>query len=394
MKTDSRRWLCIRVAILFAPLAPAACAGVSSDGAADVSSPGASTSAKETGAAPLEVDSLAQHHRKPEVIVTGVAADSLVTDRSDIYWRSSGLGADGANFDVVVGKCSLGGGCPTRGTVLGTASADLVFVTGPEVVLAEGKVIVPVGGDLMACATSGCGGKLSTLASTSGIITSLTASGNKLFFGLTGFSDGSRSVDSCEVDHCATPHVLGVTSDAPGSAPGDPSVSGDMVAFLADALYVTPTQGFPAAGATLLAHLNGIGGGIWNDGTNVYVGVSGQFETDDAGDTSIQNGTGYVARCALTGCGQNPKVLASGESNVGAVVVAGTDVYWPVEGPFDPTSGLPTGPGIIQTCSTTDGCATVATIASGGNPSTITVDDSYVYWGDPIAQTITRLPRR
>jgi hypothetical protein len=78
---------------------------------------------------------------------------------------------------------------------------------------------------------------------------------------------------------------------------------------------------------------------------------------------------------------------------VGAVVVAGTDVYWPVEGPFDSTSGLPTGPGSVQTCSTTDGCAVVTTLASGGNPSTLAVDSTHVYWGDPIAQTISRIPR-
>ncbi len=201
-------------------------------------------------------------------------------------------------------------------------------------------------------------------------------------------------MDSCEVGNCATPHILGVTSDAPGAAPGDPSASGNTVAFVSDALYATPAHGFPAAGPTRLATLNGISGGLWNDGTNVYFGVSGQFDADDAGDTSIQNGTGYVARCAVTGCGGHPKILASGESNVGAVVVSGTDVYWPVEGPFDPSSGLPTGTGSIQTCSTTNGCATVTMLTSGGNPSTLTVDANYVYWGDPIAQTISRIARR
>jgi hypothetical protein len=372
-------------ALLLAPLGAAACMGATTDKAdlESAAAPEARPSAEE----------LARHPRQPEVIVTGVAADSLVTDRESVYWRASGLDPAGDGFGVIVGKCALGGGCPAGGTVLGTASADLVFVDGPEVALAEGKVIVPVGGNLLACATSGCGGKLSTVTSTSGIITSVSAAGNKLLFGLTGFEPGSRSIDSCDVNDCASPHILGVTSDAPGSAPGDPSFSSGTVAFVSDALYATPAHGFPAAGPTLLAHLDGIGGGLWNDGTNVYFAVGGKFETDDAGDSVIENGTGYVARCAVTGCGGKPTVLASGESNVGAVVVSGTDVYWPVEGSFDATSGLPTGAGSIKTCSTTNRCATVSTIASGGNPSTIAVDSSYVYWGDPIAQTISRIAR-
>lgn len=125
----------------------------------------------------------------------------------------------------------------------------------------------------------------------------------------------------------------------------------------------------------------------------MYFSVGGQSETDDAGVTSIVNGTGYVARCAVTGCGGSPTVLASGESNVGSVVVAGTDVYWPVAGPTDSVTGNPTGPGSIQTCSTKDGCKAVRTLASGGNPSTLTVDASHVYWGDPVAQTISRIRR-
>jgi hypothetical protein len=82
----------------------------------------------------------------------------------------------------------------------------------------------------------------------------------------------------------------------------------------------------------------------------------------------------------------------SGESNVGGPVVSGTDVYWPVGGPVD-ANGNPTGPGSIQTCSTTDGCVTVKTLVSSGNPSTIVVDATHVYWGDPHAKTISRFPR-
>lgn len=378
-----RRSIC--AVLLLAPIGPAACVAASAEDGA------------QTGSAPrTETDALgleAARRAKPEVVVTGVAADSLVTDRTDIYWRASALDASGDNFNVIVGKCSLGGGCPVGGTVLATTSALLVFSDAEEVALAAGKVIVPVGGDLMACDTGGCGGTLSTVTSSSGFITSVSSRGNELFFGVTGSAPGARSLDSCDVNHCASPHVIGVTSNAGGSAPRDPSYRDGTVAFLSKGVYVTPAQSFPAAGATLLASRDGIGGGVWNDGTDVYFSVGGQFETDDAGDSSILNGTGYVARCAVTGCGGNPKILASGESNVGGVVVAGTDVYWPVGGPFDAATGLPTGPGSIQTCSTNDGCATVRTLASGGNPSTLTVDSSHVYWGDPVAKTISRIRR-
>jgi hypothetical protein len=276
--------------------------------------------------------------------------------------------------------------------VLGTTTAQLVFVDPGQLAIAAGQVIAPVGGSLLACATGGCGGNFSTLTTTPGTITSVVASGTQLFFAETGTS-GARFMESCDVASCATPTQLGATSGAAGGAPGDPSVAGGVLAFKAAGLYVSPTTGFPDGGATLLANLSGVlGGGIWNDGTNVYLGVGGAFTTDDAGAVQVTNGSGYVARCALSGCGGTPTVLASGESNVGNVVIDGTDVYWPVQGPYD-ASGAPTGPGSIQTCSTTDQCTSVHAVVSGGHPATITVDSSFVYWADWDAQTISKMPR-
>ena len=326
---------------------------------------------------------------QPSVIVTGAYADSLITDGTNIYWRSSFLDDAGANFSVILAKCPLAGGCPAGGDVLATTSALLVFAGEHEVALAADKVIAPVGGSLMACATGGCGGVLSTITTTPGYITSVTASGTQLYFGETG-AVGSRFMESCDVASCATPTKLGATT----GAPGDPSVSGSTLTFAGRDLFVTPTSGFPDGGATLLASTTGLTGmGMWNDGTDVYFGIGGLLETNDAGDSYTQNGTGYVARCALAGCSGKPTVIASAESNVGGVVVDGTDVYWPVMGPLD-ANGLPTAEGRIETCSKTDGCATVKTFVRGGNPARIAVDAAYVYWADQNARTISRMARR
>jgi hypothetical protein len=328
----------------------------------------------------------------PTTLVTKVTADSLVTDSTNIYWRSSQLDSTQSVFDVALAECPLAGGCAAGGTVLGTTTAQLVFAGPGQVALAAGKVIAPVGGALLSCATGGCGGTLATLTATPGVITSVVAVGTQLFFGETGAA-GARFMESCDVASCATPTQLGATSGAEGAAPGDPSVAGSVLAFKAGALFVAPTTGFADGGATQLADLSGVlGGGIWNDGTNVYFGVQGTFTTDDAGVSSVPNGTGYVARCAVTGCAGAPTKLATGESNVGNLVVDGTDIYWAVQGPYD-ASGAPTGPGSILTCSTSDLCASIHPLVSSGNPSTLTADATYVYWADPTAQTISRVRR-
>jgi hypothetical protein len=368
-------------------LAAAACSSSASIAGGSVGNPDAGRP-DASNPHDASVGNAADGGAQAEIIVTGVAPDSIVTDGTNLYWRASGLNDAGTSFTVGVGKCPLGGGCPAGGTSLATTSANLVFNDGvATVALAGGKVIVPLDGTLMACATGGCGGTLSTITSVTGVITSLTAVGTTLYFGVTGAA-GSRFVESCDMASCTTPHVIGATA----GAPGDPSVSGTTLAFSAKGIWVAPTTAFPAAGATLLANTNGIPVGLWNDGTDVYFGIGGSFTTDDAGNSTIQNDSGYVARCAVGGCGGSPTTVVSGESNVGGPVVSGTEVYWPVGGPVD-ANGNPTAPGSIQRCSTTDACATVTTLVSGGNPSTIAVDANYVYWGDPYAKTISRFPR-
>jgi hypothetical protein len=229
---------------------------------------------------------------------------------------------------------------------------------------------------------------LTLVTTQSGTITSVTAVGTTLYFGLTG-PVGSRFMESCDVTSCATATVLGATSHAPG----DPSISGKTLAFGAGDVFVTPTSGFPDGGPTSLTSLTGfLGLGLANDGTDVYISMSGKTDTTDAGDTIILNDTGYVARCALTGCGGKPHMIVNGESNVGGVVTDGNDVYWPVVGPED-VNGAPTGTGMIQTCSKTDGCATVKTFVSEGHPSTLAVDANHLYWADPVAQTISKIAR-
>jgi hypothetical protein len=417
MRKDLGRW--VWAAVLLAPIVPAACAttsatpdggipdaGLPDEGPGPAHDAGLDAAKPKDGATPDAADASPKKDASdadagdadavdaadaggPTVIVTGVAADSLVVDSTNVYWRASALDEAGVSFDVVVGKCAIAGGCPAGGEVLGTTTASLVFndYVG-TVALAGGKVVVPSDGTLLGCATTGCAGTLSTITSQTGTITSLSAVGTTLYFGLTGAA-GSRYLESCDVGSCATPSVIGPTT----GAPGDPSVASGVVAFDAQGIWVSPVGGFPDGGATLLASTNGGGPvGLWNDGTNVYFGVGGTFVTDDAGDSTLANGTGFIGRCAVTGCGGTATKLVQNESNVGGPVVSGTDVYWPVGGPVD-SSGNPTAPGSIQTCSTTDACATVKTLASGGHPATIAVDTTYVYFGDPYAKTISRVAR-
>jgi hypothetical protein len=390
MRVDSLLRHSICAALLLAPFGATACGAAGPED-------GAQTNRKTEAEARSRTDALGIEpgaQPAPEVVVIGVAADSLVTDGTNIYWRANTFDATSGSSTVIVGKCPVGGGCIVGGTVLAVTSAQLLFGGSDQVALTSGKVIVPVAGTLFACDTGGCGGQLSTVIKTSDFITSVTARGNEVFFGLSGFESGSRTVVACDINHCATPRVLGTTDDL-GSAPHYPSFSdrSSTVAFKQNGIYITPARGFPAAGPTLLTSADGVEGGVWNDGTDVYFSVGGQLATDDQGNSWIANDTGYVGRCAVTGCGGNATLLASGESNVGGIVVAGDDVYWPVGGPVDNVSGLPTGPGSIQTCSKTDGCAVVTTLAAGGNPSQLTVDSSYVYWGDPFAMKISRIRR-
>jgi hypothetical protein len=321
-------------------------------------------------------------------VAVGQDIDSILSDGTKIYWREgSSLPSDGSQqFYVQLKSCPITGKCAPGGDVLGGASSFLVFLSDRALALVGTTLVATTGQAVVSCDVGGCGGNLTTVydGSGSGTITSLTAAGRTLLLARTGGSPDSRVLWACDIADCAHPTSLIYTAAAPGA----PSLAAGFVAFRAAGIYACSiSTGCPDGQAPIATYVGTVGGSLWNDGTNVYFTLTGTGVTDDAGNTTILNGTGTVARCGLAGCNGLPTSIATNLNQPTSILVDGTDVYWANSGSWD-ANGNPTGGGSIQRCSTTDGCKMIETITDVGYPSSLTVDSANIYWGDSVSGKI------
>jgi hypothetical protein len=141
------------------------------------------------------------------------------------------------------------------------------------------------------------------------------------------------------------------------------------------------SEGACFAGGSVVATLSA-GSGVYDlatDGVNVYW-ISG----------------GSVYQCAVTGCGSSPSVLASGQDAPASIATDGANVYW--------GNAANSGMGSIRSVHV--GGGTVATLATGGQPTAIALGASgalyangappgaasYVFWTDDGASELLGCP--
>jgi hypothetical protein len=96
----------------------------------------------------------------------------------------------------------------------------------------------------------------------------------------------------------------------------------------------------------------------------------------DAQNAYWSNGDGSIMKCALSGCGNTPDVLATGFDNPHAIATDGLDVVW---------TTAPMGPGGIYRIAADGSELEPTTVAIGEmvfTPSSLALDEDHIYWTD------------
>jgi hypothetical protein len=117
-------------------------------------------------------------------------AVSIAADANNIYYDDP--------FKSVVNSCAIGTACSTKSVSLMPNGATLLTVGGPTLIASTG------GGTLVACATAGCQGQPTTLATNQPNVTALVADATHVYFALGGsIGQANGEIRSCTLaDGC------------------------------------------------------------------------------------------------------------------------------------------------------------------------------------------------
>lgn len=268
----------------------------------------------------------------------------LAVDATQVYWTNTGAGGD-------VESCPLSS-CASGGVVLASG------LSSPNAVLSAGGYAwwTNYGAStLQRCATSGCNGTATTMATMSPLSTGfgrLAADATTLFF----TDAGNGKVHSCPLTGCAgAPATLATgQTNAWGIA-----VDGTNVYWVIDqalgSVRSCPKSGCGASNTLMVTLASNQGGPrtLTADATHVYW-------VTQTGST--------VMRCAKAGCNGAPETLASDVLNPHGVAVDDTFVYF-----TERTTGS------VKKVVKTGGTPTLVAGAQG-IPFNVVVDDRAVYW--------------
>ena len=261
--------------------------------------------------------------------------------------------------DGRVGECSLQG-CNKQATFL---------YTGPPnaggIVLAQGRfvwAILGVPGALYSCPFGPCPAGPSVFASAPSGLSFVTANASDVFW-----SELPHTVFRCPAQGCTTPQAVFVGT---GPSLGGVVVNGDSIFFTeqaGDKVYRCP-----------LASGCGADGGM----SNLVVLATNQSNPGAIGVNSTavfwSDSAGRIMKCPLTGCGGTPAQIGVG-SPAASLVVDEQFVYW--------TAQI----GLVEKCSVTGCGATPTTVATNQDGAAgIAQDAKAIYWAAGAAGRVMR----
>lgn len=274
------------------------------------------------------------------------------------------------NHDCLGGDC-LAGVCQPVTLYSGSDTPTSIVVDGPSILVTVDSSD-PTGGYVFRCTTSDCQGTKTVLAT--GLVNPWfgVAYGGSIYWDNSGADDGGTvtaagSVMSCPETGCPGSGPTVYTPDG-GGVDGGATISG----LARDATYIYWADLFGYTGVTGAIYQCAVsdcaGTVVQLVGGDNFIPLSLVVDPSYVYWTDL--GTNQVLRCALAGCGGNPKIFATAQYGASGLALYGGNVYW--------TQGIDDG-GVLS-CPAA-GCGSPTTIASGqANPVAVVADDSGAYW--------------
>ena len=311
----------------------------------------------------------------------------IAVDGENVYWNNGGQSHSyGGRVPVMlpstdgsVMKCAIGGcnGAPTAlvSGITGMPIAGGFAVGGGDVFWSQMLPAADSGTSdaVVACATAGCGGN-PILLSPGGAFAIATDNENV-------FWTGSGTVMECAVDGCnAAPTSFGSFDETLAIA-----VDNTDVYFMGGGLWTCPKSGCNGNPTNLLrlgALALDSAAGLAVDGNNIYWA------------SGFSQGQGAIIACPKTGCRNGPPSLVSGLNSPYTIATDGVDVYW-IDRAESAACAWPQGnTARIARCAVT-GCNNQPTVLASqlADPLALTVDNQNVYWTDTGTGEVWQMPK-
>jgi hypothetical protein len=289
------------------------------------------------------------------VSVTLQEVGPIVMDSTNVYWLGNNPSSEKAEVDY----CPLSG-CTTPIPLAQSTAVSFPFeIPLGQLALSNGKILFPdLTGNILECATSGCGGTASmpgtaSVYSSSGDLdaTFLAADSNNVYWA----NEESNDVWDCAFGaSCPAPNLLQSSASAEAT-PAGLAISGTTIYWV--------TAGFDSSvGDVATVYSAPIGGGA----VTTLCTASEVFEISQlivAGSfVYFSDGESTIYSCATGTTGATATSYNVGSSPVG-LATDGTDLYWAADEGGSFSSSTPTNS--VLKCGLAATCTTPTTVLTG-----------------------------